>query len=124
MRLPDPGRPEEYDVLVTLEEPEFVQALDMLALDARLEGEVELRQRLHRRQPRRAHRRLQTVVVAQQDLGAEQLLHRFAGRDRAAVGLGQDAVHGLERTGYLQVRQRLPQPVAAVAVGAHRTSAA
>ena len=48
-----------------------MQALDLLALDAGLEGEVELIERLHSRQPRGAHGGLETTVVAQHDLGVQ-----------------------------------------------------
>ena len=55
-----------------------MQALDLLALDARLEGKVKLRQRLDGRQARGAHGGLQATVVAQRDLGAQHQLDRFA----------------------------------------------
>ena len=50
MGLPHPRRPKQDHVLPPCEEPEFVQTVDLLAFDARLEGEVELRQGLDRRQ--------------------------------------------------------------------------
>src|SRR5690606_33872484 len=62
--LPDARRSEEDHVLPALDEAELVQALDLLAAGRGLEGEVELIQRLDRRQPRRAHRGLQPTVVA------------------------------------------------------------
>ena len=46
MSLADSRRPQEDHVLAATQEPQLVQALDLLALDARLEGEVELRQGL------------------------------------------------------------------------------
>ena len=63
-----------------------MQALDLLALDAGLEGEVELIEGLHSRQPRGAHGGLEPTVVAQHDLGVQQLLNGLGRRDRAAVG--------------------------------------
>ena len=42
------------DLIASIDEAEFVQVLDLLALDARLEGEVELAQGLDRGQPRGA----------------------------------------------------------------------
>src|SRR6185503_7220848 len=62
MRLTDTRRAEQYDVLLALDEAELVQALDLLALDRGLEGEVEVGQSLHGRKSRRAHRRLQPAV--------------------------------------------------------------
>ena len=43
-------RAEQHHVLLARDEVELVQALDLLALERRLEGEVEAFQRLHRRQ--------------------------------------------------------------------------
>ena len=112
MSLPDPGRPEQDHVLAAIDEAELVQALDLLALDAGLEGEVELIERLDRGQPGGTHGCPEPTVVAQRDLGAEQLLDGLGRRDRAAVDLGEDAVDGLERARHLQVGQHRTQPVA------------
>ena len=54
LSLPDAGRTEQDHVLPSVQEAELVQALDLLALDGGLEGEIELVQRLHRRQTRGA----------------------------------------------------------------------
>ena len=51
--------------------PNSVQALDLLALEARLEGKVELRQRLHGWQARGAHGGLKTAVAPRQREGPE-----------------------------------------------------
>ena len=53
VRFPDAWRAEQDHVLAAVQEAELVQALDLLALDAGLEGKVELIERLHSRQPRR-----------------------------------------------------------------------
>ena len=42
-------RAAQHDVLLALDEVELVQTLDLLALERRLEGEVEGLERLHRR---------------------------------------------------------------------------
>ena len=110
--LPDPGRAEQDHVLASIDEAELVQAVDLFALDAGLEGEVELIERLHRGQPGGAHGGFEPAVVAQRDLGAEQLLDGLGRGDRAAIDLGQDAVDGLERAGHPEIRQHRPQPVA------------
>src|SRR5690606_30847614 len=83
--LADARRSEEDHVLPALDEAELVQALDLLAADRGLEGEVELIQRLDRRQPRRAHRGLQPTVVAQGDLSGEEPFDRFGRGERSAV---------------------------------------
>ena len=84
--LPHAWRPEQDHVLPSVQEAELVQALDLLALDTGLEGEIELIERLHSRQPRGAHGGLETAVVAQHDLGVQELLDGLGRRDRAAVG--------------------------------------
>ena len=86
-----------------------MQALDLLALDAGLEGEVELIERLS--QPAAAKSfmaELETAVVAQHDLGVQQLLDGLGRRDRAAVGVREDAVDGLQRARHLEVSPALP----------------
>jgi hypothetical protein len=50
MGLSDPRRAQEDHVLLALDEAELVQALDLLALDRGLEGEVKLLESLDRRQ--------------------------------------------------------------------------
>src|SRR5690606_9444920 len=48
VRLPDARRPKEDHVLLALHEAELVQALDLLALDRGLKGEIEVAEQLHR----------------------------------------------------------------------------
>ena len=73
-----------------------------------LEGEVELPQGLHRWQVRGPHGGVEPTVVAQRDLGIEQLLNALARGGGPAVGLGQDVVHGLQGAGHLEIRQHRP----------------
>ena len=47
MRLADARRAEEDHVLLTLQEAELVERVDLLALDRGLEAEVEVVERLH-----------------------------------------------------------------------------
>ena len=123
MRLAHSRRAEQDDVLGAVEESQLVQALDLLALDARLEGKVKLRQRLDGRQARGAHGGLQATVVAQRDLGVEHQLDRFARRHRPAVDRRQHVVDGFQGAGHLQVRQHRPQPVAPVTRGRRHPAA-
>jgi len=51
-----------------------VQTLPLLASQRRLEGEIKLGEAFDGREPTRAHRRLQAPIVAELNLGAEQLL--------------------------------------------------
>ena len=80
---------------------------------ARLEG--ELRQGLHRRQPRRAHGGVEAAVVAQRDLRRQQFLDGLGRGRGTAVGARQDAVRGLQGAGHLQVGEHRPHPVAPAA---------
>src|SRR5690606_15752082 len=84
MCFPDARRSEQDHVLPALDEAELVQALDLLAADRGLEGEVELLQGLYRRQPRRAHRGLEPAVVTQGDLGGEEPFDRLGRGERSA----------------------------------------
>lgn len=75
------GRPEELDVLLAVEEAARVQALELLALDRRLEREVEVGERREDGEARGPHRSLEPPGVAQVDVGAkglraEMLTHR------------------------------------------------
>ena len=72
VRLSDARGPQEDHVLLALDKAELVQALELLALDRGLEGEVEVAEYLHRRQSAGAHGGLEPAVVAQIDLGSEQ----------------------------------------------------
>ena len=79
--LADARRPEQHDILFALEKPERVQTLDLLPFDARLKAEIEIRERLDRREARGSHRGLQASRVAQLDVRAEELLDRVGGRE-------------------------------------------
>jgi hypothetical protein len=62
-----------------------VQTLELFALDRGLEAEVEVGQRLHRREPGRAHGGLQPPGIAELDVGTEGLFERFPSRELARV---------------------------------------
>src|SRR5579862_9617878 len=87
MRLANPRWTQEHDVLLAIDEAELVQTLDLLALDRGLKGKIEALERLDRRQPRGAHRRLEPAVVAQLNLCRQQSVDRLARRKLAAVDL-------------------------------------
>ena len=66
------GRAQEDDVLARVQEVELAQVLDDLALDAALEGEVELLERLARREARGLDAALAAVALPGGDLGRQQ----------------------------------------------------
>lgn len=80
-----------------------VQTLDLLALHARLEGEVEVAERLHGGQARGAHRSFESTTIAERDLRAHQRLDGGGRRQRPAVEARQDRIEVLEGAGHLQV---------------------
>ena len=75
-----------FNVFATLDETELVQALQLLATERRLEGEIKLGETLDGRQPAGAHRGLQPSVVTQLDLRAEQGSDRAAAADKQPTG--------------------------------------
>jgi hypothetical protein len=112
VRLPDARRPEEHDILASLDEAQRVEALELVAFDARLEAEVEVRERLHGRESRGPHGGLQPPLIAQRDVAAEERTHRLPGGELAAVGPAQDVVEGFEGAGHLEIGELGAQPIA------------
>ena len=75
--LADARRAEEDDVLITGQEAELVERVDLLVLDRGLEAEVEVVEGLDGREPARAHGSLKAPMIAQHDLSTEELLDGF-----------------------------------------------
>ena len=74
VRLAGAGRPEQDHVLAGVQEVQLAEMLDDGLLDAALEGEVELLQRLAGREAGGLDAALAAVAVAGGDLGGEQRL--------------------------------------------------
>ena len=72
MGLAGAGRAEQDDVLAAGEEVELAEVQDGVARDRGLEGEVELLERLARREPRGLDPGLAAVAVAAVGLGLQQ----------------------------------------------------
>lgn len=111
MGFADPRRSEQHDILFALDEAERVQTLELLALHARLEGEVEIRERLHHRQARRAHRRLQAARIAQLNVGPEELFDRVGRAHLAGVTAAEDVVERFQGAGHFQIGQLRAEPL-------------
>ena len=105
MRLADAGPAEEDHVLLPLEEAERVETVELLALDRRLKGEVEVRERLDCRKPRRAHGRIEPSVIAERDLCLQQCIERCGRGERPAIEAREDLKECFERAGHLQISQ-------------------
>lgn len=110
-------------MLFALEESERVEALDLLALDAGLEAEVEVPERLHDRQSGTAHRRLQAPRIPERDVGAQELGQCLTGGELAAVDTAEDVIQGLQRPRHLEVGELVAQPVAQRRSGRRRGAA-
>src|SRR5690348_11459757 len=65
--FPHAGRSEQDDIFFSLDEAQGVETLDLLALEARLKREIEIRERLRRRESRGAHRCLEPAIIAEHD---------------------------------------------------------
>ena len=103
VRLSHAGRAEEDDVLLALQKAQFVERVDLLALDRGLEGEVEAPERLHVWQAAGAHGGLEATAVAKRDLSGQELLDRLGRSRLPPVDPGQHAVERLQGAGHLQV---------------------
>jgi hypothetical protein len=100
-----------------------METLQLIPLDARLEGEVEVRQGLHRREPGGAHSGLEPALIAERDVAAEERAHRLAGGELATVGPAQNVVEGFEGAGHLEIGELGPEPIAEGRGGHQRASA-
>jgi hypothetical protein len=89
-----------------------METLQLIPLDARLEGEVEVRQGLHRREPGGAHGGLEPALIAEGDVAAEQRAHRLAGGELAAVGPAQNVIKGFEGAGHFEIGELDPESIA------------
>jgi hypothetical protein len=112
VRLPDARRPKEHHILAPLDEAQGMEALELVAFDARLEAEVEVGQGLHSREAGGPHGGLQPPLIAERDVAPQQLGHGFAGGELAAVGPAQDVVEGFEGAGHLEIGELGAQPIA------------
>jgi hypothetical protein len=89
-----------------------VEAVDLLPLQAGLEGEVEIAEGLHGGQPGGAHRGHEASGIAERDLSAEQGFQGVGGPELPAVNASEDGVEGLERAGHLEIGELGPQAIA------------
>jgi len=88
-----------------------MERVELLAVDRRLECEVEVGEQLHRGEPAGTHGGLQTTVVAEADLGAEQRLDRLGRDELGSIDPGEDLIEGLQGTRHLEVGQLRSDPV-------------
>ena len=102
MRLAHSRRAEQDDVLAAVEEAQLVQALELLALDGRLEVKSNCASVLT------AGRREERIAAC------SRRLLRSAIWALSTSSIASPAVDRFEGAGPLQVRQHRPQPVAPV----------
>src|SRR5271165_4458160 len=81
------GLADQVHNLVAVDEVELGESQDAIAVERRLEGEVEARQRLDRAEAGHLQRRLDAAALADGELLGEQHLDRLDGADLAAFDL-------------------------------------
>ena len=85
------------DHLVAVDEVELGEGQDAVAVERRLEGEVEAGERLDGREPGHHQRGLDAAALAQRELLGEQRLDRLERADLAALELADGGIDHLER---------------------------
>jgi hypothetical protein len=122
MGFPNAWWAEEDDVFPPLDKTELVETLHLLSTERRLEGEIKLGEPFDDGQATGAHRGLQASVIAELNLGVEQLLDRLGGRERRTIDAVEDRIEGLERPRHVQVGEHLPETIATGRDGALHAS--
>ena len=121
--LPDARGPEKDHILPALDKAQRVEALQLVALDARLEAEIEIGERLHGRESRGPHGGLEPPLIAERDVAPEERAHRLPGGELAAVGPAQDVIQRFEGAGHLEIGELGAEPIAEGRGGHQRASA-
>src|SRR6185437_2873681 len=98
--------------LVSLDEAEGMETLELLTFERWLKGEVEVGEGLDRGQAGRAHRRLETPIIAQGDLRTEERFDGRGRRQRTAIDACEDAIQRLERPRHLEISELRANPLA------------
>jgi hypothetical protein len=81
-------------------------------LHTRLKTEVEVGERFHRGQSRRAHRRLQAPRIPQLDVCPEELINRLAAGELSGVAAPEDVIECFERAWHLEIGELRAQALA------------
>ena len=105
------GRAEEVDDLVAVDEVELGEGQDPVAVERRLEGEVEAGQRLDGRELCHPQRRLDATVLAQGQFLGEQGIDHLERAGFATLELTHRLIKNLQRPGHLQTDQGLANAV-------------
>ncbi len=107
VRLADAGRAEEQDVLAPAMKRPVASSRTSFAVDGRLELEVELLERLHRREVGDLDAHGDALALLGVDLLAQQLVEEVEVGRLGARGLGQDRVEALGHVAEAQPDQVL-----------------
>jgi len=105
MALSCAGRTEEVHDLGAGDEVELCERQNPLAVEGRLEGEVEALEGLHGHQPGRGQRDGDAAVLADAELLAEQRVDGLEGADLALLEALHGVIERLERAGHAQAHQ-------------------
>src|SRR5688572_18955928 len=112
MRFADARRTEEDDVFAALDEAELVETFHLLTPERGLEGKIKFGQPFDDRETARAHRGLQAPVVAQLDLGVQELLDGLGGGERRTIDTVENRIERFEGAGHVQVGEHVAQAIA------------
>ena len=96
------GWTEEMDRLVTIDEAELGQGEDTIAVERRLEGEVEAGKRFDRCKPAHAQGCLDAAVLAQGQFLGEEDIDGFESRQLTVFKAAYDMVESFQRSWHLQ----------------------
>ena len=107
--LPTPGGPRISSACFSRSQAPVASASSLEPLHRRLEREIEVRQRLARRQARQPQRRADPPLLAPLQLAAEQLLQQCRRAQVLLDGAGQDRRQGLGRELQPQLHQLVHQ---------------
>ncbi len=105
MALAGAGRSHEVDHLSPGDKAQLGQRVDAVPIQRGLEGEVVAGERLDRRQPAHAQRRLDAAVLAKGQLLAQQDVDRFQRADLPMLQAAYDLVQRLQGAGHFQADQ-------------------
>jgi hypothetical protein len=99
------GRPEKVHPFGAINELEFRQRQDAVAIQRGLEGEVEALQGFDGRQARHHQRRLHAAVLAQRELLDQDLVEGADGVDLALLHAPERGIEHLERSGHPETNE-------------------
>lgn len=109
MPFPDAGRPDQQDVRALLDEPQGGEVVDQAPVQRGLRIEVELLERLARRQLGEAQAALQAALLSSLNFDGEEIRQELGVAGLVALGGLQGRGEGVGRGSELEVGQARAQ---------------